>query len=304
MPEGEDRRFICWLKEAVARATSWTFDPLFFLRDRHEWRRVKPVLLALLREALDTFPEAPPPEQPQAQPTAENAPGDAAQQQAPSGLVLQQHAPQIPPPVDVEWYLSALDGFAAGPPFTIQRLCEVLLSPRQHYSRKHKLAHSLEKLLMVTSTIPAGPAAAVIADRVAASRAAAAAVAATAAAAAAATAAANAAATAAATAAQEAGDAAMAPQAAADAPHGAPGGFVAAAVTGAGSGDGLPPAAAMEVDGGGQGGGEAAASADAAQPSGRSKAPCSPGAVHGVVGGMHASGAGVQAVHVGAAARC
>lgn len=40
-----------------------------------------------------------------------------------------------------------------GPPFTIQRLSELLLEPYKYHSRFDKLALAIEKLLLVTSTI-------------------------------------------------------------------------------------------------------------------------------------------------------
>ncbi len=50
--------------------------------------------------------------------------------------------------------LSALlDGFSA-PPWTMQRLCELLLEPRKQYSRLHKLTLALERLLLVTGELP------------------------------------------------------------------------------------------------------------------------------------------------------
>jgi PPP4R2 len=121
---------------------------------RHEWCRVKPVVLALLRNTLATFPEGP----------DGNAIGATP---LPLPPVLGQQ------PVDVQWYIDALDSFGQHPPFTVQRLCELLLNPQQHYVRKHKLCHALEKLLMVTSCQPAGPAAAIMSDRAANARAAA-----------------------------------------------------------------------------------------------------------------------------------
>jgi hypothetical protein len=42
-----------------------------------------------------------------------------------------------------------------GPPFTIQRLAEVLLSPARYYRQTHKLCNCMEKLLLVTSSIHA-----------------------------------------------------------------------------------------------------------------------------------------------------
>ncbi|XP_019243137.1 PREDICTED: serine/threonine-protein phosphatase 4 regulatory subunit 2-A isoform X2 [Nicotiana attenuata] len=47
----------------------------------------------------------------------------------------------------------ALNSFAEGPPFTLQRLCEILLDARNIYSKLSKLALALEKNLLVTSTL-------------------------------------------------------------------------------------------------------------------------------------------------------
>ncbi|GAB4822185.1 hypothetical protein N2152v2_009231 [Parachlorella kessleri] len=51
---------------------------------------------------------------------------------------------------------SLLDSFSEAP-FTLQRLCEVLLEPRKQYRRLDKLAAAVEKLLLVTSTCPPTP---------------------------------------------------------------------------------------------------------------------------------------------------
>jgi len=40
----------------------------------------------------------------------------------------------------------------SGPPFTIQRVAEVLLEPERYYVQTHKLCNALEKLLLVTSS--------------------------------------------------------------------------------------------------------------------------------------------------------
>ncbi|XBI08992.1 hypothetical protein VPH35_136644 [Triticum aestivum] len=47
----------------------------------------------------------------------------------------------------------ALLRFEEGPPFTLQRLCEILLDPKGTYTKLSKLALALEKNLLVTSTI-------------------------------------------------------------------------------------------------------------------------------------------------------
>ncbi|MCD9644743.1 hypothetical protein HAX54_033165 [Datura stramonium] len=54
---------------------------------------------------------------------------------------------------------AALNSFAEGPPFTLQRLCEILLDARNIYSKLSKLALALEKNLLVTSilTISSNP---------------------------------------------------------------------------------------------------------------------------------------------------
>ncbi|GKV20353.1 hypothetical protein SLEP1_g30491 [Rubroshorea leprosula] len=46
-----------------------------------------------------------------------------------------------------------LRAFIQGPPFTLQRICEILLAARSIYPNLSKLALALEKNLLVTSTI-------------------------------------------------------------------------------------------------------------------------------------------------------
>uniref|UniRef100_A0A7S3L3B8 Uncharacterized protein n=1 Tax=Amphora coffeiformis TaxID=265554 RepID=A0A7S3L3B8_9STRA len=45
--------------------------------------------------------------------------------------------------------------YISGPPFTVQRVAEVLLTPERYYTQTHKLCNCLEKLLLVTSSIRA-----------------------------------------------------------------------------------------------------------------------------------------------------
>ncbi|CAN1182032.1 hypothetical protein LINPERHAP2_LOCUS35761 [Linum perenne] len=52
-------------------------------------------------------------------------------------------------------YHAALHSFVDGPPFTLQRLCEILLAARSIYPNLSKLALALEKNLLVTSTLTA-----------------------------------------------------------------------------------------------------------------------------------------------------
>lgn len=46
-------------------------------------------------------------------------------------------------------------GEGEGPPFTIQRIAEVLIAPERYYTQTHKLCNCLEKLLLVTSSTSA-----------------------------------------------------------------------------------------------------------------------------------------------------
>lgn len=47
----------------------------------------------------------------------------------------------------------ALHSFDEGPPFTLQRLCEILLTARSIYPKLSKVSLALEKNLLVTSTL-------------------------------------------------------------------------------------------------------------------------------------------------------
>ncbi|PRW59457.1 mediator of RNA polymerase II transcription subunit 12 isoform X1 [Chlorella sorokiniana] len=118
--------------QRVARLTAATRGVLaetaLHGRQRYEWRLLLPLLHALVDVVLaeyappeDEGPPRPPP------PGFENA----------ESLAARLHA--------------LLDGFEAAP-FTLQRLCEVLLEPRKQYARLDKVTVAIEKLLMVTST--------------------------------------------------------------------------------------------------------------------------------------------------------
>ncbi|KAL4423113.1 hypothetical protein ABPG77_004796 [Micractinium sp. CCAP 211/92] len=97
---------------------------------RYEWRLLAPLLHSLVDAVLADF----------------------GRQEA------EVEGPPRPPPAGFESVdaLGArlhalLDGHEAAP-FTLQRLCEVLLEPRRQYARLDKVALAIEKLLMVTST--------------------------------------------------------------------------------------------------------------------------------------------------------
>ncbi|KAF8232321.1 PPP4R2-domain-containing protein [Tricholoma matsutake] len=51
-----------------------------------------------------------------------------------------------------EFIYAQLDEFESEPPFTIQRVCELCLHPKQHYSSVGKYLRAMEKSLLVTSS--------------------------------------------------------------------------------------------------------------------------------------------------------
>ncbi|KAG6831170.1 hypothetical protein H0H92_012310 [Tricholoma furcatifolium] len=54
---------------------------------------------------------------------------------------------------ELKGYIFAqLDDFDTNPPFTIQRVCELCIHPRQHYTSVGKYLRAVEKSLLVTST--------------------------------------------------------------------------------------------------------------------------------------------------------
>ena len=72
-------------------------------------------------------------------------------------------ADEVPPVPNVDVFNFAairnkvfeqLDAFA-GIPFTVQRLAELLTSPRRHYKRTDKFMRALEKNMLIVSTVEA-----------------------------------------------------------------------------------------------------------------------------------------------------
>lgn len=69
--------------------------------------------------------------------------------------------PEIGPPrphehsltQSIDRFKGLLSGFSSAP-WTLQRICEICLSPSKQYSRLHKLTAALEKLLTVTTELP------------------------------------------------------------------------------------------------------------------------------------------------------
>ncbi|KAK4359641.1 hypothetical protein RND71_021870 [Anisodus tanguticus] len=95
----------------------------------HDWDKLKGMLSFHLKQVLSDYPEA--------KMTIE-------QQQSCLGESFCELAKRLD---------DALNSFAEGPPFTLQRLCEILLDARNIYSKLSKLVLALEKNLLVTSTL-------------------------------------------------------------------------------------------------------------------------------------------------------
>ncbi|KAJ0979647.1 hypothetical protein J5N97_015121 [Dioscorea zingiberensis] len=98
----------------------------------HDWDMLRSLLSSQLKQALEEYPES------------QMVGGAGSQQSSLSGETYPELARRLD---------EALLSFMDGPPFTLQRLCEILLSPKSTYKTLSKLALALEKNLLVTSTI-------------------------------------------------------------------------------------------------------------------------------------------------------
>ncbi|KAK6155427.1 hypothetical protein DH2020_009675 [Rehmannia glutinosa] len=94
-----------------------------------DWEKLKSMLSYKLKQVLSEYPEA--------KLTSE-------QQISSLGEIFQELVKKLD---------DALQSFDEGPPFTLQRLCEILLSARSIYPKLSKLSLALEKNLLVTSTL-------------------------------------------------------------------------------------------------------------------------------------------------------
>ncbi|ESW03529.1 hypothetical protein PHAVU_011G021200 [Phaseolus vulgaris] len=95
----------------------------------HDWDKLKSMLSFQLKQVLSEYPEA--------KLTSE-----------------QQYASMGESYIELVNKLDeALTCFIEGPPFTLQRLCEILLDAKTIYPNLSKLALALEKNLLVTSTL-------------------------------------------------------------------------------------------------------------------------------------------------------
>ncbi|ONK54926.1 uncharacterized protein A4U43_UnF9670 [Asparagus officinalis] len=100
----------------------------------HDWDILKSLLSFRLKQVLAEYPEA------------QLVSDDGPQQSSLFGETYQELVRRLD---------EALLSFIEGPPFTLQRLCEILLSPKDTYRSLSKLALALEKNLLVTSTLSA-----------------------------------------------------------------------------------------------------------------------------------------------------
>ncbi|KAM7272939.1 hypothetical protein ACFE04_027603 [Oxalis oulophora] len=96
----------------------------------HSWDKLKAVLSYQLKQVLSEYPES----------------KLTTEQQSTS---LDETFPELEKRLN-----EALLCFDEGPPFTLQRLCEILLAAKTAYPNLSKLALALEKNLLVSSTIP------------------------------------------------------------------------------------------------------------------------------------------------------
>mmetsp|Transcript_13862 Transcript_13862/g.26914 ORF Transcript_13862/g.26914 Transcript_13862/m.26914 type:complete len:189 (-) Transcript_13862:420-986(-) len=94
---------------------------------RYDWPLLRPLVRLALEQSLDSFRVR----HPGSDPVEQGKPAYDAQKQR---------------------LLSALDLFE-GAPFTLQRLCELMLRPGSYYSSVAKLIFGLEKLLSVSSVL-------------------------------------------------------------------------------------------------------------------------------------------------------
>lgn len=102
---------------------------------RYAWEVTKPAMVALMRTSMKEFARV-------AQ--ISGAKVDVGPPRAETASALES----------VDRLADDLDSFPA-PPFTSQRLCELLLSPREYYKKIEKLVHAVEKLMNVTGTVVA-----------------------------------------------------------------------------------------------------------------------------------------------------
>jgi len=102
-----------------------------------EWPLLRPLLTASLADCLDTFHKAHPGLQAESNADRSDAESKNVDPEFEEGKVR---------------LLETLKGFS-GAPFTLQRLCELILKPGLYYTHVNKLMFGLAKLLSVTSVL-------------------------------------------------------------------------------------------------------------------------------------------------------
>ncbi|XP_047316612.1 serine/threonine-protein phosphatase 4 regulatory subunit 2 [Impatiens glandulifera] len=95
----------------------------------HDWNKLKSLLSFYLKQVVSEYAEA-------------NMTTD--EQKSSLGETYEELVKKLD---------NALSNFIEGPPFTLQRVCEILLDSKNIYSSLSKLALALEKNLSVTSTL-------------------------------------------------------------------------------------------------------------------------------------------------------
>lgn len=99
------------------------------------WNRIKPLFKAKLKLVIQEFHDSSPTDDLLKQPNVDIFKFDQMKQR-----IFEQ----------LESY--------SGIPFTVQRLCELLVQPKRHYKRTDKFMRGLEKIMLVVSTIDPNPA--------------------------------------------------------------------------------------------------------------------------------------------------
>ncbi|CAG0879365.1 unnamed protein product [Darwinula stevensoni] len=95
------------------------------------WPKVKPVVKVKMERVLQEFLELTPPEE----------------------IVTHPNVPRFDFGATKNFILDRLDGFNGLAPFTIQRICELLVDPTKHYKRVDKFLRGLEKNVNVVSGV-------------------------------------------------------------------------------------------------------------------------------------------------------
>ncbi|XP_035675700.1 serine/threonine-protein phosphatase 4 regulatory subunit 2-B-like isoform X1 [Branchiostoma floridae] len=99
----------------------------------YPWNRLKPVFLLKLEKVMQEFNEEAPKVDGPPTPNVEN-------------LSYEEMRERV---------VSIIESFT-GPPFTMQRLCELVTDPKKHYKRSDKFLRGVEKNVLVVSTVHGG----------------------------------------------------------------------------------------------------------------------------------------------------